>query len=1050
MPRKTSERETSDPKPYRGLAWYDTKLEEISVFAGRSADVDECAERLFRSRVLVLHGRTGCGKSSFLRAGLQPALSKTSLRTQTIRSTGAHVALQIWRTGEKPLSKVAEAFHQFVSDVAAEENPANANSMRPRASGLSALSGLSAKEFAERCAEDSEFLLAALRVFQIERSDLNPVLVLDQAEEMWTLARRAPDGEAVEPSRKLADDHAAWKERRQFFAFLKNLCDTPLNTRIILSMRTEYKGQFDDELQEAGTPGPAQGVSGFYLDELKHDDLVEAILRPTEQTPRPPTHAAPYDLYHFSFANDVASLIAEQLLKANNGAPAGGVLPVLQVTCLRLYDMTRKANDNGSKPWIITARDFRLLGEVERQIDYFVQDRLEEAIKLAKLKSTNVSDEAERWYGFLSRNLVNVESDGRVTTKKVREADFVKRGRNEGVRAFSQGDASGGMTAPATKILEHLVKHSILRIEDAEGAREWSLAHDSVGLTLSRWVQTYGDQVHASKMEMTGASLPEQYKYDDLFSAYEDERDKPERISFLTQRDSIWDRMLILYAAESGFAERLNIDISVDPKLDISQNNLPSIRRALWEIATDDYAPNYLVAWPRADFPDDAKSTDWVDIVITNLCQGYGLIPPASISKKLTPYATIRNAKRDVNKIDAKLTKQQQREIVDEFCETMIAVVEHLTEKNASIWVIDEPAKNFIRLVFELADKHAGIFGSDAERAQFLDERIGDADEFESEFKVDSGARDALFSRLMSNADDSVGDDFVVGSAFTRALALSTQHMSLIDVQDLPEFIGMLVEQDKNPTEWEDYIDLYQSTQSHTTWQINFRHEDLHDERLDPVIYRIAALGLYTAEYVRTNADAYLRYIYTQIEGSPDLGAFRVDRKAIREAFRACYVWLPFEQYAPEFLDWRSVRSYQLRMSEGASPALEPASGQPLRDVNELSCVRSVYSRMLQFRQEFLSEFQLFNEQFIRILDDHRRNRDDSTLGEFKIQEQEAKLRPALTTADKYRACAWNNFRVFNYYDAAMMMRRARDELRRVQTGFTHPRQKQSSGRPQE
>src|SRR5439155_2354037 len=60
--------------PYRSLAFYDEK--DRALFTGRDADVVRFAATLDRpdTRVLILHGESGTGKSSFLRAGVIPYL----------------------------------------------------------------------------------------------------------------------------------------------------------------------------------------------------------------------------------------------------------------------------------------------------------------------------------------------------------------------------------------------------------------------------------------------------------------------------------------------------------------------------------------------------------------------------------------------------------------------------------------------------------------------------------------------------------------------------------------------------------------------------------------------------------------------------------------------------------------------------------------------------------------------------------------------------------------------------------------------------------------
>jgi hypothetical protein len=72
-------------EPYRGLAYYGP--EHALLFVGREDDVDECVHYLseLRTRLLLLHGQTGCGKSSFLRAGLIPTLEERGFGYQFLR-----------------------------------------------------------------------------------------------------------------------------------------------------------------------------------------------------------------------------------------------------------------------------------------------------------------------------------------------------------------------------------------------------------------------------------------------------------------------------------------------------------------------------------------------------------------------------------------------------------------------------------------------------------------------------------------------------------------------------------------------------------------------------------------------------------------------------------------------------------------------------------------------------------------------------------------------------------------------------------------------------
>jgi Novel STAND NTPase 1 len=72
--------------PYKGLSYY-TPV-DTGLFGARDRDVQLCAQLVAEEdlKVLLLHGTTGCGKSSFLRAGLIPYLESTVGGFQFLRT----------------------------------------------------------------------------------------------------------------------------------------------------------------------------------------------------------------------------------------------------------------------------------------------------------------------------------------------------------------------------------------------------------------------------------------------------------------------------------------------------------------------------------------------------------------------------------------------------------------------------------------------------------------------------------------------------------------------------------------------------------------------------------------------------------------------------------------------------------------------------------------------------------------------------------------------------------------------------------------------------
>jgi CHASE2 domain-containing sensor protein len=58
------------PPPYRGLERFTESEDDAALFFGRASELEVVAANLFASRLTVLYGPSGVGKSSFLRAGL--------------------------------------------------------------------------------------------------------------------------------------------------------------------------------------------------------------------------------------------------------------------------------------------------------------------------------------------------------------------------------------------------------------------------------------------------------------------------------------------------------------------------------------------------------------------------------------------------------------------------------------------------------------------------------------------------------------------------------------------------------------------------------------------------------------------------------------------------------------------------------------------------------------------------------------------------------------------------------------------------------------------
>ena len=93
-------------QPYRSLGYYDRA--DRALFTGRDADIVRFAATLDRpdTRILILHGESGLGKSSFLRAGVIPYLEEQCIGYRFLRRDDEIVIIQV---AKDPIGQIAQA-----------------------------------------------------------------------------------------------------------------------------------------------------------------------------------------------------------------------------------------------------------------------------------------------------------------------------------------------------------------------------------------------------------------------------------------------------------------------------------------------------------------------------------------------------------------------------------------------------------------------------------------------------------------------------------------------------------------------------------------------------------------------------------------------------------------------------------------------------------------------------------------------------------------------------------------------------------------------------
>src|SRR5271157_611979 len=112
-PERQAETLTLPDQPYRSLAYYD--YVDRLLFTGRDADVVRFAATLDQpdTRILVLHGESGIGKSSFLRAGVIPYLEEECVGYRFLRDAKAQVV--IIQASKDPVGRLAAGLLEMTS-----------------------------------------------------------------------------------------------------------------------------------------------------------------------------------------------------------------------------------------------------------------------------------------------------------------------------------------------------------------------------------------------------------------------------------------------------------------------------------------------------------------------------------------------------------------------------------------------------------------------------------------------------------------------------------------------------------------------------------------------------------------------------------------------------------------------------------------------------------------------------------------------------------------------------------------------------------------------
>lgn len=218
-------------EPYPGLRPF--KKGEWSIFFGRERMTADVVEQLLTRKIVLVHGASGCGKSSLVLAGVQ-----AQLETQHARS-GMSWRCSTMRPGSRPLQNLAAA----ITEAAPQQDDSLERELHR---ALNTTSG------------------AAARV--VELLDLSPeqrvCVVIDQFEELFRFAKEVSADQAILFARFLDSFSPPTK--------------APPGIHLLVTMRSEFLGEC------ARLEGLATIVNSaqYLLPRMTVDDLLRAIRDP--------------------------------------------------------------------------------------------------------------------------------------------------------------------------------------------------------------------------------------------------------------------------------------------------------------------------------------------------------------------------------------------------------------------------------------------------------------------------------------------------------------------------------------------------------------------------------------------------------------------------------------------------------------------------------------------------------------------------------------------------------------------------------------------------
>ncbi|MFN9692407.1 MAG: NACHT and WD repeat domain-containing protein [Synechococcaceae cyanobacterium] len=336
----TAARAAAGSNPYPGLRPFEEREEYL--FFGRERQIDHMVDLLAQRRFLAVVGGSGCGKSSLVNCGLQPAL-----RRGLMASGGTSWRMARFRPGLRPIEALAQG-------LAAALSPSDGD----------ATASLAAADLSQAEVIATQLRLSRLGLVEVAEQagigpDANLLVVVDQFEELFRYQGLA-EGPAAG---RLAN--AQGEAQALVNLLLASGAQQRCPIHLVLTMRSDFLG---DCARFTGLP-EAITTSLYLVPRLSREERRQAIAMPALLS-----------------GTEIDPVLLTQLVNDVGDDP--DQLSILQHALRRTWQHWRQRGGEGA----ITLADYEAIGTMATALDSHAEQTLAEVCK-AEVFKTRTSGE---------------------------------------------------------------------------------------------------------------------------------------------------------------------------------------------------------------------------------------------------------------------------------------------------------------------------------------------------------------------------------------------------------------------------------------------------------------------------------------------------------------------------------------------------------------------------------------------------------------------------------------------------------------------------------